>query len=69
MSEEDSVKNEMLYGSLKRQDDKPRRKRHCPFCGNELQSRVMGAFAFCGHCHRKMPWTVMKTDDKPVKPL
>jgi len=68
MSEE-SVKNERLDGSVKRGSDKPRRKRYCPFCGNEMHSRIIGSHVFCDKCHRRMPWTITQTDDKPIKPL
>ena len=66
---EESVKNEKLDGSVKRKSDKPRKKRHCPFCGNEMRSRVIGSYAFCDKCHRRMPWTIIGTDEKPIKPL
>lgn len=66
---EESVKNEKLDGSVKQKSDKPRKKRHCPFCGNEMRSRVIGSYAFCDKCHRRMPWIIVGADDKPIKPL
>ena len=69
MSDECPVKDEEFYGNPKRKRDKPRRKHYCPFCGNEMHSRLIGGFVFCDKCHMKMPWTVVKTDEKPLKPL
>ena len=65
----ESIKDEEFYGDVKSRNDKPRRKHYCPYCGNEMKSKVIGNFAFCNVCHRKMPWTILKTDDKPIKPL
>lgn len=65
----DSVKDEEFYGSVKRKSDRRRRRRYCPFCGNEMRAKVQDGYVFCDVCHRRMPWTVTKTDDKPIKPL
>lgn len=65
----DSVKDEEFDGSVKNKHDKPRKKHYCPYCGNEMKANVISKYAFCDKCHRKMPWTIVKTDDKPIKPL
>lgn len=64
---EDSVKEEVFDDDVKK--GKPKRKRYCPYCGNEMNAKLQDGFVFCDVCHRRMPWTVAKTDDKPVKPL
>ena len=65
----DSVKDEVLGGSVKDKNDKPRRKHWCPYCGNEMRVRINNGFVFCDKCHRRMPWMIVKTDEEPIKPL
>ena len=65
----DSVKDEEFDGSVKSKRDRKRRKRYCPFCGNEMKSNVINGYIFCNVCHRRMPWKIVATDDKPIKPL
>ena len=65
----DSVKDEEFYGNVKDKNDKPRRKHWCPYCGNEMKAKIINGHVFCGKCHRRMPWTVLKTDEEPIKPL
>ena len=69
MSEEYPLKDEEFYGDLKKNDGRRRKKRYCPHCGNEMHARMIGSFLFCDRCHERMPWTVAKEDDKPLKPL
>ncbi len=51
--------------------DRPkRRSARCPECGSGSFSRpTADGFVFCKKCHRRMPWTVFPTDDKPLTPL
>ena len=65
----DSVKDEIFDGSVKNKQDKKCRKHYCPFCGNEMKIKIINEFVFCNKCHKRMPWTIVKTDDKPIKPL
>ena len=67
--DEKPLKLERFDGSVKRGDDKPRRKHYCPFCGNEMHPKITGSHAFCDRCHRRLPWLVFQTDEKPLKPL
>ena len=46
---------------------KKRRKPLCPYCGNELNTKIIKEYAFCSKCHRRMPWTVREMEDTPVK--
>ena len=66
MSEE-PIKNVELDDDVK--SKKKRRKPSCPYCGNELNTKIIKGYVFCSKCHRRMPWMIIQTDDKPIKPL
>lgn len=61
-------KDELGEGNVKK-NGKRKKKSRCSFCGNEIKLKKIGNRLFCPKCHRRMAWTVMNTDDRPVKEM
>lgn len=72
MNEEFSLKNEIIldyndYEDIKR-PNKNKKKKLCPWCNNEMKPNIFSnGMVYCNVCHKKLPWQIFKTNDKPVK--
>ena len=64
-----SLKDE-LVATLELDRDRRDGGARCPKCGSRSFSRpTADGFVFCRKCHRRMPWIVFPTDNKPLTPL